>query len=167
MTVAQLQRAALGPDLWNRRLRSGEAFVGADIQTQSTTQDDGIMRDPLGGRGGRGSGKTRVYFVPGGRYLFEQARGAISLWDLGFPVALRSDIDPVLPVPYLTLVDRVVDQRSRLGGELEVEFAVHPSADGQQLRLWIAITPSPSPSGEYKTRCVLLPLDRLMGKFED
>lgn len=145
MTVAQLQRAAMGPDLWNRRLRAGNPFVDADVQAQVTTSDDCKAKG--------GGGKTRVYFAPGGRYLFEQGHGAISLWDLGFPVALRSDADAPSESKF-TLVDRIMGQTLARRTPV-VEFAVHPSADGEWLRLWVATTPSPSGNGEHMTRSVL------------
>ncbi|KAJ2919620.1 hypothetical protein MD484_g796, partial [Candolleomyces efflorescens] len=145
MTVAQLQRAAMGPDLWNRRLRAGSPFVDADVQAQVTTWEDCKAR-------GGGGGKARVYFAPGGRYLFEQSHGAISLWDLGFPVALRSNsADAASSECKFTLVDRVMSQTLDRTTPV-VEFAVHPSSDGEWLRLWVVTTPSPS--GEYITRSV-------------
>jgi hypothetical protein len=131
----------MGPELWNSRLKAGRPFVDPDVQAQVTTPNTygvgGIGRDP----------KARPYLVPGGRYLFEQAEGSISLWDLGLPVALTLGADAPLN-PNITLIDRIMFQGP--AASPVVEFVVHPSADGERLRLWIATTPSPN--GEHMTR---------------
>ncbi|TEB33997.1 hypothetical protein FA13DRAFT_127008 [Coprinellus micaceus] len=78
MTVSQIQHAVMAPDLWNARLKAGKPFVNAGMKTLSRRENSAQRRD-----------YNRVYFVPGGRYLFEQARGNVSLWDLGLPALVR------------------------------------------------------------------------------
>lgn len=69
MSVSQLQRATMAPEVWNTRLRSGKPFTGASVKKLSSVQ-----------KTARRSDYNRV---------LEQVQDKISLWDLRLPSLLR------------------------------------------------------------------------------
>lgn len=80
-----------------------------------------------------------MYFVPGGRYLFEQARGNVSLWDLGLPSLLR---DKGTVWEQTHIVDTIyVDDMNMFADSKGWDIVVHPSPDGAGLRVWIVPGP--------------------------
>lgn len=128
MSVSQIQRAVMAPDLWNRRLRSGKPFVDAGMKTLSRSERSAQRRD-----------YNRVYFVPGGRYLFEQARGNVSLWDLGLPALAR---DRGSKWEHPRIVDTIeVSHMTQHCDSKGWDIVVHPSPDGAGLRVWIVPGP--------------------------
>lgn len=128
MTVSQIQHAVMAPDLWNARLKAGKAFVNAGIKTLSRREDSALRRD-----------YNRVYFVPGGRYLFEQARGNVSLWDLGLPALVRGK-GIVWEEPRILDTIKVEDMTA-YSDPMGWDIVVHPSPDGAGLRVWIVPGP--------------------------
>lgn len=128
MTVSQLQRAVMAPDLWNTRLRTGQPFTNASMKRLSRSEVQANKRD-----------YNRVYFVPGGRYLFEQAKGNVSLWDLGLPSLLK---DKGTIWDETRVVDTIDVASMNMFTEAKGwDIVVHPSPDGAGLRVWIVPGP--------------------------
>jgi hypothetical protein len=118
----------MAPDLWNTRLKAGKPFVNAGMKTLSRRENSAQRRD-----------YNRVYFVPGGRYLFEQARGNVSLWDLGLPALVRGK-GTVWAEP--RILDTIkVDDMTAYSDPMGWDIVVHPSPDGSGLRVWIVPGP--------------------------
>ncbi|RXW13911.1 hypothetical protein EST38_g11944 [Candolleomyces aberdarensis] len=151
MTVSQLQRAVMGPDLWNSRLRARKPFVGPDVYTEGTFTQLKHIDDQTPAV--LGECKSRVYLVPGGRHLFEQAHNVISLWDLGMPKALCNEdkgSDAGKKSPSVSLIDRLeVSEVREPGFSQDPEFTVHQSSDGKRLVLLIAATAQTDDTDRY------------------
>ncbi|KAF5310475.1 hypothetical protein D9611_012274 [Ephemerocybe angulata] len=138
MSVHQIMRACLSPDLWNERVRRGDGMKPTGVRPlvdAHRASDEQSKTDDY----------NRVYFVPGGRYLLEHAYGVLRLWDLGLPSILqpsRSDQRDELRV-----VDSVITSDGKVGSvpgeesDGEVEFVVHPSPNEMRFRVWIVPSP--------------------------
>lgn len=148
MSVKQLMRACLAPDLWNERIRTGPGLKDSGVQTLSS---EPLESDPL--EGAQRDSYNRVYFVPGGRYLIDHAGGRLRLWDLGLPSIFREEEanaqEPRIVTSILiTDPSQVSDDEGGMeldtdgGGQATIEFVVCPSRDGMRLRVWVVPGPS-------------------------
>jgi hypothetical protein len=81
MDVRDLQRAALGPTLWQNKVRR-QAGMGPDKPISSIERTFGSDYDP--GLSSRDN-FSGVSLIPGGRYLISYSYHYITLWDMGPP----------------------------------------------------------------------------------
>jgi len=139
MTTSQLQRVALGPDLWNTHLRHlRDLPLPTDAEMCTLPRPD-IQAEK--------ESYNRVYFVPGGRYLVEEARSTVSLWDLGLPLAVRDLEEPAYgdegeaPKTHTIepkLVDTFTLRPANASSDPVIEeMIISPHSDGQRLRICI------------------------------
>ncbi|KAF6748203.1 hypothetical protein DFP72DRAFT_578589 [Ephemerocybe angulata] len=154
MSVKQLMRACLAPDLWNERVRAGPGLKDPGVQTLSSEL---LESDPF--EGAQRDSYNRVYFVPGGRYLIDHAGGSLRLWDLGLPSIFREkegNAQEPRVVTSILIMDpsQVLDDEGGVvldtdgGGQETIEFVVCPSRDGMRLRVWVVPGPSNVKGGD-------------------
>jgi len=143
LSTSQLQRAALAPELWNTHLRHMRDFH-TPLETEMCT----LARPEI--QADRHS-YNRVYFVPGGRYLVEEAKTTVSLWDLGMPLAVRDAVQGVEAGRTLgaegkavlepTLLDLfVLEAREKEWDPIIEDMIVTPAGDGSKLRICLVST---------------------------
>jgi hypothetical protein len=92
MELADLQRAAMGPALWIKKVtrHSGSSAVPLPHFERSIGSGHWVSEG-----GSENQGVRRLSLVPGGRYLISSSKSSIALWDLGVP--LRSYLSKTKP----------------------------------------------------------------------